>query len=445
MDAWAKFVEAQESVLGKEIVDQWLRPLRVVHFDAGNLYLEAKDSFQVNWFEQHLRPHLKKQLLSPNFRPIKVHLTVEEGASYPKPSKEKPQKGSSPPLTFPTDPIEEMATMERFLAGKQNAPLYRFFCELTGYKLTTPQIALGTFNPIYIWGPSGCGKTHLLMATAQAMRARGLNALYARTETFTEHVVAAIRASSMQSFRHAYRHVDLLLLDDVHLLSRRNATQEELFHTFNALHGSGKQILLSANCPPSGLIDIEPRLVSRFEWGITLPFEKLGKEDLKTLLSQQIASLGLPISAEGQDFLASTFNSAKALQNALSALALRSHMQGKTGTFDPDAIERMLSDLIEKEVKEVVTAEKIVHFVAGAYGIRHEDILGKSQKQECSTPRQVAMYLCREQLQLPFQAISQVFNRDRSTVMTSIKQIQKKIESQDRELLSVLAEIGTRF
>ena len=164
--------------------------------------------------------------------------------------------------------------------GENNTIVYRLFCELTGYnpiaeKYEQPVVALGAFNPIYLWGGSGSGKTHLLMALTHAFKQRGLNALYARAETFTEHVVAAIRSSEMQSFRKAYRHVDVLLIDDVHVFARKDATQEEFFHTFNTLHTSGRQIILTSKCAPSLLQEIEPRLISRFEWGINVHFEKL--------------------------------------------------------------------------------------------------------------------------------------------------------------------------
>jgi chromosomal replication initiator protein len=326
---------------------------------------------------------------------------------------------------------------------------------LTGYDAATekyeqPTTSLGTFNPIYLWGGCGSGKTHLLMALAHAFKKRGLNALYARAETFTEHVVAAIRSSEMQAFRKAYRNVDVLLVDDIHVFARKDATQEEFFHTFNTLHTSGRQIILTSKCAPSLLQEIEPRLISRFEWGIDVHFEKLNAEDLRKVLEKRCASLHFPLSDEVCSFLIQAFPSSKSLHRALEALILRCHLDTDARLKrDPQSIDKgmaikMLGDLTAQEQKIALSPEKIINTVSSIYGIRCEDLLGKSQSQECSLPRQIAMYLCRHELKLPFQSIGQVFSRDHSTVMTSIKQIEKKIKSSDNELLCSLAEIRAR-
>jgi chromosomal replication initiator protein len=452
MQAWEDFIKKQEALLGTRAVDEWLRPLKVVHFDSGNLYLEAKDSFQTLWFEEHIRPFLKSHLLNNNFRPIKVHLTVSEATASPASSKTKKEKRKSNPLLqFFFDPLDPTMTLENFIAGVDNQVVFRFFCELTGYNPQTDQCdaptTLAMFNPVYLWGAPGCGKSHLLMAITQILRSRGLNALYARAETFTEHVVSAIRASEMLSFRKAYRHIDVLLIDDVHLFARKGATQEEFFHTFNTLHTSGKQIILSSKCAPAFLEEIEPRLVSRFEWGINLQFKNLKSEELKQMLLKRCSSLNFSLSTEVVAFLIQHFSSSKSLNRALEALILRSHLEGDARykrnslSIDKSAAEKMLADFILQEQQTALCPEKIISIVSAIYGIRNEDLLGKSQSHEYSLPRQIAMYLCRKELKLPFQSIGQIFHRDHSTVMTSIKQIEKKLETSDRELRSSIMEI----
>jgi chromosomal replication initiator protein len=458
MKAWEEFIKKQEGFLGAGVVDQWLRPLKVVHFDSANLYLEAKDSFQILWFEEHIRPFLKSHLLNNNFRPIKVHLTVSEAlTSSPAPQKSKKEKGNfNPPLHFFFDKLDPSMTLENFIVGVDNQVVFRFFCELTGYNPLTEQYdagpaAVAMLNPIYLWGSPGCGKSHLLIAIAHAFRKRGLNALYARAETFTEHVVSAIRGSEMQSFRKAYRHVDVLLIDDVHLFARKSATQEEFFHTFNTLHTSGRQIILSSKCNPALLEEIEPRLVSRFEWGINIHFETLKGEELKQMLLKRCAALNFPLSNEVVNFLTQAFPSSKSLNRALEALILRSHLEGEvrhkrdSQSIDKLTVEKMLSNLILQEEQIALCPEKIISTVSATYGIRTEDLLGKSQSQECCFPRQIAMYLCRKELKLAFEKIGQIFGRDHSTVMTSIKQIEKKLEVSDKELLFTIMEIKTQL
>ncbi len=451
MQAWDDFLLKQEPLLGKDVVEKWLRTMKVVHFDSGNLYLEAKDSFQVLWFEEHLRPTLKSKLLNNNFRPVKVHISVGELKTPPAqaPAKSKTGKSPSPQAVhYFLDKIDPSLTLENFVPGETNKILFKLLSELTGYdpqteKYTAPSVALGAFNPIYLWGGSGSGKTHLLMALAQAFKGRGLNPLYARAETFTEHVVAAIRGSEMQVFRKAYRHADILLIDDVHVFSRKDATQEEFFHTFNTLHTSGRQVILSANCTPALLKEIEPRLVSRFEWGINIHLEKLSGPDLKQVLQKRCEGFQFPLTDEVLDYLITTFPSARSLHRALEALILRSHLNARSSaaTLDPASVQRILADLEEEEKKTALSPDKIIASVASIYGIRQEDLLGKSQSQDCSLPRQIAMYLCRHELRLPFQGIGSIFSRDHSTVMTGIKQIEKRLEASDRELHSSLLEI----
>ncbi len=432
MRVWEEFIKKQEALLGSEVVNQWLRTLKVVHFDSANLYMEAKDSFQVLWFEEHIRPLLKSKLLNNNFRPIKVHISVVSENTATE-AKSKKQKEKSPLLQFTFDKLDPSMTLENFVVGNENLVLSRFLNELIG--------STAVFNPIYFWGSPGCGKTHLLIALAQAFRKRGLNALYARAETFTEHVVSAIRASEMQVFRKAYRHVDVLLIDDVHLLARKWATQEEFFHTFNALHSLNRQIILSSKCAPPLMEEIEPRLISRFEWGINIHFEKLVGEERKQMLEKRCDSLNFPLDPEVIQWLLHKFQSSKSLNRALEALVLRSHLEKKRNLqhIDKKAAEKMLADLLLQEEQTALSPEKIISAVSTIYGIRNEDLLGKSQSQECSLPRQIAMYLCRQELKLPFQSIGRIFGRDHSTVMTSITQVEKKLK--EKELYSSLLEI----
>jgi chromosomal replication initiator protein len=439
MRTWEEFLKKQEELLGADVVSQWLRPLEVVHFDSGNLYLEAKDSFQVLWFEEHIRPLLKRHLLNNNFRPIKVHISVADASSQ-KPKKEKPK--SPPPIQFTFDPLDASMTLDHFILGEDNAVVARLLKELGEEKSK-----LGVFNPIYLWGSEGCGKTHLLVALTKIFQSKGLKAIYARAETFTEHVVSAIRSSEMQSFRKAYRNVDVLLIDDVHVFARKDATQEEFFHTFNTLHTSGKQMILTSKCASAQLQQIEPRLVSRFEWGINIHFKKLKQSELKLMILKRCDALNFPLADEVINFLAEIFASSKSINRAMDALVLRSHLQEdarhkrNTQSIDRKMAEKMLADLIAQEQKNALSPERIIATVSSIYGVRSEDLLGKSQSQDCSIPRQIAMYLCRRELKLPFQGIGQIFGRDHSTVMTSIKHVEKKIESHDAELQSLLNEI----
>src|SRR5579872_606677 len=225
MKAWDDFIAAQAKLLGADIADKWLRPLKVIHFDAGNLYLEAEDSFQLLWFEEHIRPKLVSELLNNNNRPIQVHLTsAQDKRSVQKEKKKKFNPVDFPPKDLPqfnSDPLDTHATLDNFFPGETNLLTYKFIQELTE-RLPEHEWA----NPLYLYGKAGTGKTHLLMAIATAVRKQGSAVLYVSADTFTEHVVLAMRTGNMQEFRKRYRHVDLLIIDDIHKLANRTATQE---------------------------------------------------------------------------------------------------------------------------------------------------------------------------------------------------------------------------
>jgi len=285
------------------------------------------------------------------------------------------------------------------------------------------------------------------MAAAHKLVKQGLNVFYVHAETFTEHVVKAIRSSQMQKFRDIYRHQDVLIIDDIHHFARKSATQEEFFHTFNTLHTAGKQILLSSHLPPNRLEEVEPRLISRFEWGIQLHVEKLEKNALKQMLVKRSTLLQCPLDAAAVDFIIDSFRPIpSSINRALDALILRSHLAGKTQqSISLLAAEKTLRDLIEAEQSRATTPEKIIAAAAAHFGISTEDILGKSHAQEYALPRQIAMHLCRTQLNLPFMKIGGVFSRDHSTVMTSVKQIQQRLEQFDKEIISAIAEIQKKL
>jgi len=174
----------------------------------------------VQWFEEHIRPLVKQELRNNNFRPIKVHLSLESPLIA---QKNRKLLSSLLPLLYSRCRRPDNAAAS-FVPGEVNRVIYEFFCEMVSGKQP-----LAAFNPIYLWGPSGSGKTHLLSALYHALKKQGLNVLYANADTFTEHVVSAIRGGEMQDFRKAYRHVEVLLIDNVHLFARKNATQEEFF------------------------------------------------------------------------------------------------------------------------------------------------------------------------------------------------------------------------
>jgi chromosomal replication initiator protein len=280
------------------------------------------------------------------------------------------------------------------------------------------------------------------MALASQVQKQNLRVKYVHAETFTMHVINAIRQSCMQEFRRSYRNLDVLLIDDVHLLARRTATQEEFFHTFNTLHSDGKQIVIASHSAPSQLDEIEQRLVSRFEWGLVLHLETMDETQKKDFLLARLSQANLIVSNEIASYLVGAFSTLKSLQMAIDALLLRTEAK-KIDSLD--CIMVCLKDLLENEKKQSLCPDDIIDAVATHFQLKASDLIGKSQTKECAYPRKVAMFLCRKELNLPYLTIGKLFSRDHSTVMTSVKGIEKQIKYQDTDLTHSITTIVTAF
>jgi chromosomal replication initiator protein len=458
---WQSFLQQLEEELGKETIDRWARTLVIKQSTATKLVLEARDSFQSLWFEEHLRPRLSL-LVDQMSSPIQVSLQVSGKPTALKQTKKDFPSSPVSSLTF--QGLEPAFTFEHFFPIEENEIVLRLLDEICSHlahsklqkmsSLVVPTVdekKISLPNPIYLCGPSGCGKTHVLTATAHRLRQAGNSVIMAQAELFTDHVVKSIRAGEMSTFRKLWRNVDVLLLDDVHLLARKNATQEEFFHTFNTLHTAGKQIVLSANCLPQQLQFIEPRLVSRFEWGIVLPMYTLGKKYFPMLLEKKAAFHRFPLSQKIAVALAEMFSSTpKACMKALDALMYRHNLaKNKTGGHRAELsythVRDLLADLIEDEKNLALTPEKIITITAEGYGVTREDLLGRSQRQEFVLPRQVTMYLMRKHLKLPFMQIGDLLQKNHSTVMSSIRHVEKAISDPSSDLGSVVASIEIRL
>lgn len=433
MQDWYRFLDTLTKRLGDDSVNAWLRPLKIVHFDACNLYLEASNIFFVDWFEEHIRPKLAKEFCNSNGRCIKIHLTSTELPPAPARKEKTEVSQTTPPPFVPlTDPILPEYTAENFIFSEENQILYELMEKVKEETIL--------FSPILLYGAPCSGKTHILQAFYNEYKKQKKEVLYVHVETFMENLVKGIRSGQMQEFRKSYRHIDVLIVDDIQHLAKKWATQEEFFHTFNTLHSSGRQIILSSSLPPSSLQEIEPRLISRFEWGLSLPIVKLQGKDLFTLIHNQVDRMHLPLREDCLPFLMETFSgNIRSLQKSLAALCLR--IPQHTSLLSPNDIERLLSDLIAQESKNSLSPERIVSFVAEIHKIDPKEIIGKSQTQEFTTPRQIAMFLCRKELQMPYIKIGDFFGRDHSTVMSSVKSIEEKINKGDKALLSLLALI----
>jgi len=423
MKEWNEFLQNQVNKLGKNALDKWAKTLKVVRFDSRNLYLEAENFFQLHWFEEHLRPSLQKYFKNNNELPIQVHIHLPHASI----KREKRKKEWIPSLTLLPDKLNPSFQLSSYFPGKSNA------CH---FQLLERALNSEGFNPIYLQSPKEAGKTHLLTGSALYLQKKqNKSCIYMKATTLTQHVVAAIRSSNMQKLRDFYRGCDVLLIDDVEELADRHATQEELFHTFNALHLSKKQIFLASVLLPHQLQRIEPRLTSRFEWGLTLSFQPLNFQERQGLLQTKI---DLP--KELYLHLCKKLPSTSRL--LLAAELLKDYLPHKLTVTQ---VDRLISTLVVEEKKKSLSPEVVLKIVADTFSLKPLEILGRSQIQKHCTARQIGMYFLRVTLKLPFTKIGKIFSRDHSTVISSTQAVQKKLEKQHEQISLAVKSIEAKL
>ncbi|MDE3055706.1 MAG: ATP-binding protein [Verrucomicrobiota bacterium] len=406
MEIWDSLLSQLSQEWGQNTVKRWLAPLKLLRFDAANIYLEAEDAFQMHWIKEHLQKRLRETpLRNANGRKMELHF------SLPTPAK-SPEESALLSKQSEHQSIHQESTFAHFLPSSANAHLLDLL----------QNIETASFNPIYLYGPASSGKTHLLEATAALLRSKGKRVYYQRTEEFTERVIQAMRTGQMRALRTTLRSCDALILDDIDALARKFATQEEFFHTFNTLHMHRHPLLFASRLSPSKLEEVEARLISRFEWGITLEVHPVAPA---ALLEQKARLWNLSLHSDLIPWLIQTFPTSSVV--ALTALALR----GKGTSLDPSSAASLVQDLIEKEQGNAWNEEKIMRAVAERFGIPLKDLLHKSKAREIVLPRQVAIYLFREKLKQPLQQIGRYFGKDHSTVLSSIAKVKEQLAASE--------------
>ncbi len=448
MQLWENFLNSLENEIGKEIVDKWLRPFKIVHFDALSLVLKAQDSFQALWFEEHIRAKARDYLKNSKEKPLKIKIEVEE-------NKEELPSSSNVAATLECnyDPLNPSYTFENFILWEKNFLTFQIFSELVGFDFSTynydpDNSQQGIYNPIYLHGEIGSGKTHLLHATTLAMQKQNIHVLYVKAETFTEHMIKAMRIGQMQKFRDTYRNSDVFIVDNIEHFANKTATQEEFFHTFNHYHTSGKQVILASKLAPKKLEKIEPRLVSRFEWGIVVSLEELIQDKLPLFLLKKMDLYQLALSKELKDYLLSTFKKPSLLEKALETLSFKSDLENRSSfgrVFHLDEGRAIVHKLKEDFNQKSLSCDGIIEAVLDTFDVNREEILGKSQTKEAVLPRQLAMYLLRNKLKMPYVKIGKVFARDHSTVISSVRLIAKGIKNKENKILQRLDHLEKKL
>ncbi|NLK61899.1 MAG: chromosomal replication initiator protein DnaA [Fusobacteria bacterium] len=316
---------------------------------------------------------------------------------------------------------------ENFVVGKSNE-LAHAAAEFVSNKPEN-NAEKSKYNPLFINGDVGLGKTHLMHAIGNRFLEIDDNKkiFYCSSEQFTNDLINSINKGKMMEFRAKYRKLDLLLIDDIQFLAGKDSTQEEFFHTFNELHQDGKQIVISSDRPPKDISNVEKRLISRFEWGLTVDIQQPDYETRVAILRKKAEIDKIKVSENVLRYIAETINSnIRELEGALNQIIARASLLRKEVTID--LVQEVFLD--EKKSKSRhINEEKILEKVAEHYNATLDEIKSKSRKKEIAVPRQVAMYFIRTMLDKPFKEIGNLFSgRDHSTVMHSVDKIEKDIK-----------------
>ena len=281
------------------------------------------------------------------------------------------------------------------------------------------------YNPVFLYGGVGLGKTHLLHAVGNACHQRGLNVLYVSSEEFTNDMINAIRTHTNQAFREKYRSADVMLVDDIQFIAGKESTQEEFFHTFNTLHGQDKQIIVTSDRPPKSLVTLDERLRSRFGWGLTADIQPPDLETRLAILRSKAERTGRNIPNEILEIIAERVQSnIRELEGALNRIIAFADLSGSSLTSS--LVEVALADLLPQHGD--VQPEAVVNQVAQYYKLSVDKLLSLDRSRDVARPRQVAMYLLREETHISYPQIGAVLGgRDHTTVMYAVNKIKKEI------------------
>ena len=289
----------------------------------------------------------------------------------------------------------------------------------------------GAYNPLFIYGNSGLGKTHLLYAICNDIKINHpeMRTLYIKGDDFTNELIDAIRKNTTRDFHEKYRKTDILLVDDIQFIAGKDSTQEEFFHTFNALYESNKQIVLTSDRPPKEIKTLEDRLRTRFEWGLIADINPPDFETRIAIIKRKAELLDIKIPNDVCEYIATKLKSnIRQLEGAVKKLKAYNLLAGETLTIA--TTQSAIADILNNDQPAPVTVEKIIEEVANTFCVSPDDIRSSKRSSNISTARQIAMYVVREITQMSMSAIGDEFNgRDHSTVVYAIQQVEKNIQT----------------
>ena len=433
MSTWSQVLSRIEQVVDRTEYEIWLAPTRFVSQKGDTLDIAVPSQRYVDEIRERFGPQIRAFLNEVSPERVQINFLIDpNGAPDPAPPAVA-QKDELPAATF-----TRRYRFDSFVVGSSNQLAY-------AASKSIAENPSGSFNPLFIYGGAGLGKTHLIQAIGQQMRESrpNLKIVYMSADAFVTELITSIRYDKMQPFRDRYRSADALLLDDIQSIAGKERTQEEFFHTFNALYEAQKQIVFTSDRPPKEIPTLEERLRSRFEWGLTADIQPPDLETKVAILRKKAEDKGLQIPQEVALFVAERVRSnVRELEGHLNKIAVYASLAGKSVSID--VAKEALKDVLSKEDKPITPTE-ILRVVAAHYGLKVADIKQKSNAKTIAFPRQVAMYLCKDLTDLSYPEIGKLFgDKHHSTVMYSVQQIKKMIDA-DAQFARTVEALAKQF
>ena len=431
---WQRLSATLKSQLSADSFKRWFSAVELVEAGDKSLTFCVPNNIYQFWIESNYMAALQNAIImtlggprginfsSPSGGPA-AQISVEDAATLKELS---PESRRDTKVMSSVPGLNPRNTFESFVVGPNNEIAH-------AASVAVAQTPARTYNPLFIYGGVGLGKTHLMQAIGQYVWAKKKNTkvMYLSSELFINEFIDAIQHSNLVKFRKRYRQADVLLIDDIQFLGGKERSQEEFFHTFNTLFDGHKQIVLSSDRPASEISNLEHRLVSRFEWGLTAELQPPDIETRMAILRKKARTLQIKLQDEVFEFIANRIRSnVRRLEGALMRVASFASLSGKELT--QEVVEHLLKDILQEEGRHSITIEQIQRRVAEHFDVRVADMTSKRRPASIAFPRQVAMYLARELTKASLNEIGEAFGgRDHGTVLHACKLVKRRMGEQD--------------
>ena len=420
---WELVKESFKDTFAQSVIDLWFGSLKLVSFENNCITFSSDYKTVYNVVKEKHLSTIKKKFSEILGYDIDVEIILVEApdnlVDYSNMLKKAEGEEKTVKTVVPQNYNFEY-TFENFIVGNSNKFAHAACTAVAANPATN-------YNPLFIHGPSGIGKTHLMYAVVNEIKKKNPNisVIYIKSEDFTNELIESLSKQQMNKFRDKYRNCDILLIDDIQFIAGKTSTQEEFFHTFNALYEDHKQIILSSDRPPKDISHLEDRLKTRFEWGLIADIQPPDLELRVAIIKKKAEQVSIEIPNDALTILAENLRSnIRQIEGAIKKLSALSFLEGKS--ISTDLAKSCISEFLGGAEPINVTIEKIYSAVYKKYNVKKEDILGQKRNKNIAEARHICIYLIREITEMSFPNIAKIFDRDHSTIMFSCEKISKR-------------------